>query len=441
MASGIDHLGNGAAALYDSGPGPLPSRAVFLHTGWRTAGTWIWSRYRTLHGVMAFYEPLHEVLAKGPAVVMNVRPDVWSSGHPELKAPYFREFIPLMDGRGVLGRHDTAFEMDRFDLAQDANDPDLKAYLDSLVGAAEKRGKTAVLKFCRSMGRLRWMIRAFPDAAHIVVVRNPAAQWASMWSQMSRRGNPWFVAAPYRVLGANLDSSRVRRVMDALGCDTPDFHALASMKPEETGEPVRVAPLDLSYRVFLAHWVLSTLSISKEVSAIVDSDLMGLSPRYGELCGEQIRRATGLAPDFSSAHPSRFSTESRPTEMWMGLDARSVIGCHLAVDDFVQTEIGANPAEGLALSVIRSKLAMANQQAMLGGLAFQNSSAEEADRLRYCVDPLSFQSLIQEKHAAPLAGSGIRERVAALARRAGSRLLHRWLRPHPAAQPVEQTVR
>jgi hypothetical protein len=441
MASGTDHLGNGVWALCDPGGRAPSSRPVFLHTGWRTAGTWTWSRFRALRKVVAFYEPLHEVLAKGPAVVMNVRSDLWSSGHPELKDPYFREFIPLMDGRGAPSRHETDFELDRFDPAPDAAYPALKAYLDSLVSAAEKQGKTAVLKFCRSMGRLRWMIRAFPDAAHIVVIRNPAAQWASMWSQMSRHGNPWFVAAPYRVLGGNLDSSRVRRVMDALGCDTPGFHALASMKPEETGEPVRAMSLELSYRVFLAHWVLSALSISKEVSVIVDSDLMGLSPRYGELCGERIRNLTGLAPDFSNARPSRFSAKSRPAEMWMGLDARSVIGWHMAADDFVQSEIGADPAEGLALSVIRSKLAMGNQQAMLGGSAFQASSAEAADPIRYCVDPLSFLSLLQEKPGASVAESGIRARMAALTWRIGNGLFRRWQHPQPAARPVEQTGR
>lgn len=441
MTSGIDHLYNGVVA----GPDPRPrggfSRPVFLHTGWRTAGTWVWSRFRMLHEAMAFYEPLHEVLARDPAIVMNVRPDLWQSGHPELKKPYFAEFLPLMDGRGALGHHDTAFEMDRFDLAPTAECPGLKAYLDSLVSATERRGKVAVLKLCRSMGRLRWMIRAFPDVAHVVVLRNPAAQWASIWGQMSRHGNPWFVAAPYRVLGGNLDSSRVRRVMDALGCDTPEFHSLASMKPEGTGEPVRKVPLELSYRVFLAHWVLSTLSISKEVSAIVDSDLMGLSPGYGELCGEQIRRATGLAPDFSNAHPSRFSAESRPPEMWMGLDARSVIGWHLAADEFVRSEIGGDPAEELALSVIRSKLAMANQQAMLGGLAFQTSSVEAADRIRYCVDPLSFQLLIQEKRAVHVARPGIRVRMAALTRRFGNELFRRWLRPQLATRPVKQAGR
>lgn len=372
------------------------ARGVFLHSGWRTAGTWAWSRFRTLPQVMAFYEPLHGVLAKDGKTLMSVRADGWHSRHPRLSEPYFSEFLPLMaEGRG-LPLFDPAFDADRFNLSPGEDLPGLRAYLESLLAASERRGKVAVLKFCRSMGRLRWMVRAFPDAAHVVVIRNPAAQWASAWGQMDRHGNPWFVAAPYRVLGANLHVDRVRRIMEALECDEPAFHAMSSLGEVEGGERVGTAPLGLSYRVALAHWILNALSVSGEVSAIVDSDLMGLSHRYGRQCAEQLHKVTGLRPDFSDAQPASISSEPRSPKAWMGLDAESVIGWHLAADAFVQSEIGADASERLALSVIRSKLVLANQQAMLGGLAFQASGLEAEDQARYCADLLSLESLLQD---------------------------------------------
>jgi hypothetical protein len=39
------------------------TKAVFLHAGYRTAGTWLWSCFRRLNEVTAYYEPLHEMLS------------------------------------------------------------------------------------------------------------------------------------------------------------------------------------------------------------------------------------------------------------------------------------------------------------------------------------------------------------------------------------------
>ncbi|MGE8488647.1 MAG: hypothetical protein ACN6OQ_09920, partial [Paraburkholderia nemoris] len=38
-------------------------QGVFLHTGWRSAGTWVWSRLRALDSATGFYEPFSNVLA------------------------------------------------------------------------------------------------------------------------------------------------------------------------------------------------------------------------------------------------------------------------------------------------------------------------------------------------------------------------------------------
>ncbi len=77
---------------------------VFLHTGWRTRGTWLWSRFRALHGTSCFYEPLSEDLATlSPAAIDASSPTCWASGHPPLHRPYFAEFRPLLKivARGV----------------------------------------------------------------------------------------------------------------------------------------------------------------------------------------------------------------------------------------------------------------------------------------------------------------------------------------------------
>jgi hypothetical protein len=92
-------------------------QAVFLHTGYRTAGTWLWSCFRKLDTVTAYYEPLHEMLATiDQEKLATSTADSWRSGHPALEAPYFAEYAHLLE-QGVKGipGYDAVFSVDRFD--------------------------------------------------------------------------------------------------------------------------------------------------------------------------------------------------------------------------------------------------------------------------------------------------------------------------------------
>ncbi|MGH1557700.1 hypothetical protein ACRAWD_07315 [Caulobacter segnis] len=42
----------------------LNINTVFVHSGWRCSSTYVWSRFRALPGVRAYYEPWHEQLAR-----------------------------------------------------------------------------------------------------------------------------------------------------------------------------------------------------------------------------------------------------------------------------------------------------------------------------------------------------------------------------------------
>ena len=73
---------------------------IFLHSGWRSCGTWMWERLREHPGIRGFYEPLHEDLGTlKPRDVGLLRPDSWQSGHGT-GAPYFAEFAPMLQKRG-----------------------------------------------------------------------------------------------------------------------------------------------------------------------------------------------------------------------------------------------------------------------------------------------------------------------------------------------------
>src|SRR6202000_2312616 len=96
-------------------------QAVFLHTGWRSAGTWVWSRLRELDTVTGFYEPLSNVLADLSVADVGASRPTLTSGHPPLEQPYFDEYRPfLQDGaRGVNG-YRRRFSIDRFAREPDA---------------------------------------------------------------------------------------------------------------------------------------------------------------------------------------------------------------------------------------------------------------------------------------------------------------------------------
>lgn len=370
-----------------------PPKTVFLHTGWRSAGTWVWSCFRDLRRARAYYEPLHEVLTWKAEPLSKIRTGSWESGHPALAAPYFREFLPLIRPEGGVEGYSPSFELDRFDLDPGHEAPELKAYLQGLIQAAKAEGRAAVFKFCRSMGRLPWMIRNFPDAFHVAVLRNPASQWSSYWSQLQKSGNPWFVAAPYRVLGGNLKVASVRRAIRALGCDEGALIALTEQTEAQANESVKSLPPALSYRTHLAHWLLSQMSIGEGLGGLLDSDLLSLSSAYGAHAAANFAGKTGLRPDFSSTEPLKAAETAKPGEDWMGLERRAAIDANLAAAAFAESDLRED--QRLALSVIQSKLGFANQKIWLGGPGYLVPPGGIGDYGEWCADPLSLQALLQ----------------------------------------------
>lgn len=293
---------------------------VFLHTGWRSAGTWLWSRFRSLPEVMGYYEPLHTLLAARPRMLMGARAEAWSSGHPDMEAPYFQEFLPLMRrhwfrlqhwGRREGVRHyNLAFEIDRFN-AVPPHAEALDRYVRHLLEHAQRHRRTAVLKFCRSMGRMAWMMQRYPKAVHVAVLRQPLNQYASMRTQLLRHDNPGFFEMTLQVLCANRGVPRVARVLSGLGCSLP---ARLEGAPQVRGMD------GLShYRAFLALWLLQGLAIPPRVSAIIDSDALGLDAGYNRQVRDMLADLTGLSLDLSDARAHRLAVTPEHCEPVLGL--------------------------------------------------------------------------------------------------------------------------
>lgn len=337
-------------------------KAVFLHTGYRTAGTWLWSCFRTLDQVTGYYEPLHEMLATiDPIAMAKSTADSWRSGHPSLEAPYFAEFADfLRDGVPGIEGFDTRFSNDSFS----GDTPDvadsMAAYINSLTRSASDAGRVPVFKFCRSLGRLHWFRQTFPDAVHIVVLKNPISQWQSCWDLLAKYNNAHFVAIPFVVLHLNRHVPMVAQVLTALNVELPEpmqgprEQTLEQHLDFYKDRVKTLAPATV-YRAFLAHWLLTLRHTSMHAHAIFDCDLAARSSAYAGAAERWIAEMSGLQPSFGSMRQSGGRHHDCGFEPAQGLDI------HLKAVELARSLAQAGAINNDTLSLWTSKIAQATQ--------------------------------------------------------------------------------
>ncbi len=78
------------------------TKSIFINAGWRTGGTYIWSKFRRRNAFMAFCEPFHETLSRlTENDINNLTAKSWPSHHPFISLPYQKEFLPVKQ-RAIL---------------------------------------------------------------------------------------------------------------------------------------------------------------------------------------------------------------------------------------------------------------------------------------------------------------------------------------------------
>jgi hypothetical protein len=124
------------------------------------------------------------------------------------------------------------------------------------------------MKFCRTLGRVEWFRRNFPDAAHIFVMRDPRSQWLSAWRLSREDDNPHHLLAPIRILALHRNHPLVALVLDAMRIRAEDF--VLPDKHAAVCKAVRKTPAQLLYRGFLAFWVLSSFLAYPECDMTIE---------------------------------------------------------------------------------------------------------------------------------------------------------------------------
>ena len=276
---------------------------IFLHAGWRSCGTWIWERLRDMAGVQAFYEPLHEDLARlRTRDIGLLRPDSWQSGHG-LGAPYFAEYMPLIGAAGGVHGYAARFAFDDYFRAADQDDPALERYLRSLVANAGVHDRLPVLKFCRSLGRIPWLETRFPNVLHAVILRDPQAQWRSARRQMEHNGNRYFVVAPFVILARNASNPLLAAAAERLAVKWPPGLGLGltgdlSVTSDACWRHVSRINWQDRFRAFLALWVASGITSLQGSAIVIDADRLLDAPLQRGAAELALGEAIGLTVDL-----------------------------------------------------------------------------------------------------------------------------------------------
>jgi hypothetical protein len=151
----------------DVGPAKR-SDIVIISARFRSGSTLLWSIFRKLHGVTAYYEPFNERQWFDP----KLRGSRVDRTHRNV-SEYWREY----DGLDELG-HYYREEWTYRNLLMDGSfwNPEMKRYIEILV---EKSGGRPVFQFNRIDFRLAWLRQNFPHAKIVHLYRNPRDQWCS----------------------------------------------------------------------------------------------------------------------------------------------------------------------------------------------------------------------------------------------------------------------
>lgn len=289
-----------------------PASNVFLHGGWRCGSTYVWSRFRALRKTLSFYEPFSEQLASCTAEsILKNTEQTWDSRHPALAAPYFSEYLPMVGSSGVCF-YDDRFATERYfvGVQEQLLEQD---YLGLLMECARRENKQAILGFSRSLGRVGAIKQAF-DGCHVVLVRDPLQQWLSTRSYREPDQASYFELQPLMILALARPESPAGAIaswlrLPKLSGDSYR-HQYRSLRRH-----FRVVDDELSYKAFLAVYMLSHMHALLHADLVIDMDLLSRSPSYRQSISTAFHERAGLAPDFRDCSLPLHATDVMPIDV------------------------------------------------------------------------------------------------------------------------------
>ena len=273
---------------------------VFLQTGFRTGGTWLWSRFRANCQTLCFCEPLNEALERlTPHMIADLTPETSNLNHPTLATPYFHEFLPLLNdtGTGIMG-YRAEFGLNSYFAASAEQPAGLAEYLQHLLDLATDQGRQAVLKFTRAFARADWLRHRLPEASQIALIRNPCSQFQSACSLARNHDNYTFLMIPLFM------ASRPRHGALKILCENlkiasvPLSHGIEKCADTYTRLARQMSESDL-FSVFLGTGVAAHARSAPFFDLVIDQELLADCSSYRNNVELSLEVMTGLKLDLS----------------------------------------------------------------------------------------------------------------------------------------------
>jgi|HubBroStandDraft_1064217.scaffolds.fasta_scaffold00030_58 hypothetical protein len=294
-----------------------PQDAIFLHSSWRAASTYVWSKFRQRSDTYCYFEPLNEHLSALTAEIVD-RFVPWSfANHPTLDAPYLEEYRPLIGpaGRipdvGVTGVGIRGFPahltFGRYCAASHDSLPELESYLADLARLATRLGRRPVYGFVRTDLRVGWF-RARMPGAHIFIRREPRRQFLSMLRQ-AVQGNPYFMQRGVVILRHNLEEPAFEPLLAALqfpAVELPPLLDSSQLREAFRGKLVDETVLRRLYSIFYFMWLLSRQLGEPHCHLVIDIDRLTLEDAYRREIENRLGDLVGMAISFADCRVERY---------------------------------------------------------------------------------------------------------------------------------------
>ncbi len=282
--------------------------AIFLHSSWRAASTYVWSKFRQRPDTYCYFEPLNEHLFTLTAEIVN-RFVPWSfANHPALDAPYLEEFLPLIGRNGERGipGFPTHLTFGRYCAGSDDSLPELEAYLAGLARLAMRLGRRPVYGFVRTDLRVGWFRTRVPGT-HIFIRREPRRQFMSMLRQ-AVQGNPYFLQRGVIILRHNMEAPAFAPLLSAI--ELPALLEFSGLREAFRGRLVDETVLRRLYFIFYFMWLLVRRLGEPQCHLVIDIDRLSLDDSYRREIESHLGDLVGMAISFADCRVERYENLS-----------------------------------------------------------------------------------------------------------------------------------
>jgi hypothetical protein len=268
---------------------------IFIHSSWRAASTYVWSKFRDRPDAYCYFEPLNEHLTTLTSDFVDwFRP--WSfAHHPKLEAPYLEEFRPLIRNGAGIPRFPSHLSYGRYCAGPDVELPELAAYLGDLAGFAARLGRRPVYGFVRTNLRVGWF-RARMPGRNIFVRRLARRQFLSFLAQATHK-NPYFLQRGLVILLHNMDEPLFVPLFRAI--DIRKLVGSDELRDLLAGRGQHEATLRALYIVFYYMHLQAIRLGEAEADLVIDIDRLMLEAPYRAETEARLHSLIGMAISFA----------------------------------------------------------------------------------------------------------------------------------------------